>query len=266
MQFPHVVAVVVTGKSKEHVERFLPVCLTSLQEQSYPPELLTILLVSEQQNSEFLKQFTRSRGFRVSAVFPQMEAPTLGDLRNTALEWCKATHPDAYVIQCDDDDYHGVDRIRLQIEAALTKPGSPSLLKRQLCYSWDTDVAFIRELKLYKGPEDDGRPTPLHGTICHPPTNLRYPSLPKGEDTPFFLGWKHFVEIDNPPELYVRFAHDASTSPHDHVMQDAAQWRPGTWAIPTRLIPFLKDVLAKYPVYCPDEPAAETPEKGFDAW
>lgn len=252
MDLPHVVAVVVCGasdpsKAPNHVEAFLFQCLRSLEQQSYPAEKLTILLVSEARNAELLKPFCQSP--RVVGCSPNNPEPTLGELRNAALDFAAAEHPQGFCIQCDSDDWHGVDRIRLQVAAAMSEPGLPSFLRRQICYSWESDVAFLRTLRLYgKGKPPEGEPTPICGTICHPVTELRYPALDQGEDTAFRQLFSGYVELDdNDPRLYVRFSHGTSTSGHNHVMQDAANYRRGTWAIPMPCVEFLQTVISGYP-------------------
>lgn len=241
----HVVAVCVTRpKSK-----FLPQAIQAFREQTHPDK--TLLLVTEPENVLGLRKF---KAADVRLVCPPHGSPKkLGDLRNVGIEFAAVHYPDGLFLQFDDDDHHDANRLAVQAGCAAHYPGMATILKRQLCYSFATDVAFVRTLRLYGGGHSpEGSPTPIHGTICCPVNKHRYPSWPKGEDTPFFQAWDKgpgCYEIDTCAELYVRFYHGkANTTSCRGVMQKYADAEPGTWDVTEAQREYLREVLSRYPV------------------
>lgn len=234
----HVVAVCVTRPESE----FLPQAIQAFREQTHPDK--TLLLVTEPENVPGLRKYKADDVRLVSGP-----GSTLGDLRNVGIEFVAENYPDGFVQQFDGDDFHGA-RL-MELHATIAGPRA-TVLTRQLCYSFDTDVAFVRTLKLYGAQHPpEGTPTGIHGTICHPVNAIRYPSLARGEDTPFYLDWQRgpgVVDLDNSAELYVRFSHGASTSGHEHVMQNMADAEPGTWNLSPSQAEYLRGVLSRYPV------------------
>ncbi len=157
--------------------------------------------------------------------YGQGPGKSLGELRNIGLEITKGE----YVIQWDDDDWYGPERISQQVNAAAK--GHCVLLKKQIRYSFLNDSAFVMDWKFPATPA-------IPGTILHEnKPGLSYPSQGKKEDEVFVQ--KHFdgrcVVLDNNPSLYVRFFHGGNTWDHTHVMGKYA--RPemkGVWSLPGR--------------------------------
>jgi glycosyltransferase involved in cell wall biosynthesis len=203
---PTVSCICVTGKDSFHVEHFLPAAMECFLAQTYPAGLLELILVSERELTP------RLSAPRITTVLAP-EARTLGDLRNAGLE---AACGD-FCIQWDDDDWHHPERIEKQVEALSDVPDlhadrAACFLRRQLCYSFASDTAFLREF-----PH-----TYIHGTILH--RNLaacRYASLAREEDTLFLDHFAMPVVLNNDPRLYLRFAHGHNTWPEEHIMREA---------------------------------------------
>ena len=247
-QLPFVSAVCITGKSKYHVEKLLPMAIRSFKEQTYPADRRELLLISDGFDAVLPKWISEEPPqIRVSYV---EHGASLGALRNRGIQ----TTEDAQrtlVIQWDDDDWHHPRRIAQQVEAFMSSGGLPVFLQRQLCYDVQRDVAFVREF-----PN-----TFIHGTILHANTPDLKP-YPEGgqeeavirgrkistEDTTFLQQWQKGHVINNPPELYVRFFHGDEHNPWDraHVMREAAEYRPRTWAISQQQAEYLEEVLSHY--------------------
>jgi len=247
-QLPFVSAVCITGKSKYHVEKLLPQAIRSFKEQAYPAERRRLTVLCDDHHVA-VQSITEAQEPAIHAVFID-EKRTLGALRNAGLR-CAVATGSTLVLQWDDDDWHHPRRIDQQVEAFRSSGGLPVFLQRQLCYDVPRDVAFVREF-----PN-----TFIHGTILHANTPDLKP-YPEGgqeeavirgrkistEDTTFLQQWQKGHVINNPPELYVRFFHgdEHNTWDRAHVMREAAEYRPRTWAISQQQAEYLEEVLSHY--------------------
>ncbi len=129
---------------------------------------------------------------------------TLGELRNIALDNVETP----LVIQWDDDDWSHPERIARQVAASTH--GNAVLLKRQLRYDLETGRCTVVTI-----------PAGIDGTILHPVSTRRYPSLRRGEDSHFLKRWWDdglATVIDNDPGLYVRLYTGHNTWSQGHIM------------------------------------------------
>lgn len=203
---PSVSCVCVTGKTEEHVLRFLPHAIECFRQQTYSPREMVIV-----SDREF--PVVDEPGLRFVFVEPGL---TLGELRNVGLDHARGD----WVAQADCDDDHHPDRLAVQMEAARLYPDKANFFQRQLCYDWPTDTAFVRQY----------HHTFIHGTICHPRTDARYPAMKATEDTAFLANWPEPVVIANDPRFYVRFCYEGNTSGRQHVMMGFDEpWAAGRW-------------------------------------
>lgn len=244
---PICVAVCVCGAKPKETKNLLPVAIRCFEAQTYPGEK-RLLLVTEEENVGNIIHLKNGRDIHVLSV---SNASTLGDLRNAALDWIGSKFPGAFAIQWDADDFHAAERMAIQMEACMVDPGIASLLHCQLCYSFSKDVGFIRTLRYYgQGHPPEGVTTPIHGTICAPVNEIRYPAASTGEDSAFFEEWKAgpgYGELPNTAELYVRFSHGESVTGEEGVMQDHQNDPPGTRAMSVGNAEYLRQVLTMYP-------------------
>jgi len=247
---PFVSCVCVTGKTQWHVDHLLPQAIECFQRQTYPADRRELVVVSDNISAPLPPEGTGLR----TVLAPH---GSLGALRNLGLEKARGD----LIMQWDDDDWHHPKRIEEQVEAYLNQPDRPCFLKRQLCYSWDTDVLYVREFPDRQFPC-------IAGTILHPKTDFRYPDLGRDEDTEFAKQWpiQHWNVMDVSPLLYLRFSHDDSTSGHEHVMREAAHWPRGTWAVDERALPGIRKVIESYrPHFCASQSASQSAVNGAPA-
>jgi len=220
--------VCITGRSLFETKKLLPIALRSYEVQTYPANLREIILVHDNPECAELVEMLAMAVNGVSVQAPK--GLTLGELRNIGLDAAQGE----LAIQWDGDDVHHPERIGAQVAAYSRDDRLPVFLQRQLCYCVDKDVAFVRE---------HGH-TWIHGTILH--ENLgryRYPKLAKTEDTAFMRNWEGCHILDNPPELYLRLCHKASTSGHAHVMREHAEDRE-RWFLDEEQTQYLQGVIA----------------------
>jgi glycosyltransferase involved in cell wall biosynthesis len=239
----NVTAVMVTGKTPAH-ERWARVAVRCFLEQSWPPDRRELLIVNDGQyelgpSYEYCRADGRPL---VREVMLPSRRHTLGELRNRAMElaWGDC------LVQWDDDDWHGPERIRRQVQPLLDAPEIVcSFLKRQVRYSFPHNNA-----KVYHSAR-------IHGTVLHRKTDIRYPDRRKSEDTDFLhsllrrYGRRAFADLDIPPaecgQLYIRFHHsdEENTWNRAHIMGLFAP-RAGEWRIPAPARPLLQTVLHEY--------------------
>ncbi len=254
---PMCFAVTVCGKNDWETEHLLPVAIECYRRQTYPANRRMLLLVTEAENAHKLRKF-KAPDVKMLAVAGN---PPLGELRNVAIRFVCEQAPGGFLVQWDVDG-HATGRMAMQMQAALAQPSMAACLMTQLCYSLDTDVAFVRKLRLYgQGHPPEGTPTAIHGTITHPANELRYPPQKTGEDTVFWQQWVNgngCLEDHNDPRLYIRFSSKASVSGHKHVMQQYADAPCGTWDLPAEYVAYLKQFLGHYGLSSLQKPAAVT--------
>lgn len=225
-ELPYVVCVCIAGKTPWHDRFMLPRAIDAFQNQTYPANRRILAVVSD---------------VAIDGLDWHVQCPkgtSLGAMRNIALN--ELSEEGDLILQWDSDDWMHPQRIEHQVAVWEQEPvGAPVFLRRQLCYSFDTDVAYVREF-----PH-----VPILGTILHRnESDKRYPDIRQHEDTAFAQLWKpqDWKIIANDPKLYIRFSHAASTSGYINVMREAADWPDGTWHMHNGDFEHLKSVLDLY--------------------
>jgi glycosyltransferase involved in cell wall biosynthesis len=233
----------VTGKTPGH-EEWARVAVRCFLEQTYPAEHRELVIINDgEYRINASSDWTDSTGrLLVREISMPPGRYKLGDLRNIGIEESWGN----YIIQWDDDDWHGPSRMEVQAAPlASDRSRTCTFLNRQLRYSFTRNSA-----KTFTTNR-------IHGTILHRKCSIRYPSLGMMEDTGFMqkyitsYGLDAIVDIDVPREecdqLYIRFHHgdDENTWPSAHVM-GLSSIMPGTWRITQRAAVRLRRVLKEY--------------------
>lgn len=193
-QHSEVTAVMITQNKERHP--YVMMSIRSFLKQTYPASRLLIV------NDGVPVDMDHPRIQEI--ILPFQSERTLGDLRNIALDHIETP----FVIQWDDDDWSHPERIQVQMNAAALS-SKANVLKRQYRY----DVVAGKTMRV--------RWRAIPGTILHPASDLRYPSLRREEDTVFFRKWKKADAInllDNEPGLYVRLFTGQNTWGRNHIM------------------------------------------------
>lgn len=150
-----------------------------------------------------------------------------------------------WVMQWDDDDYPGPERITVQMAQRI--PGHCVVLGSQVRYSFRSNCAFVHTLT------HDG----IGSTILFPLATVkyRYPSLPDHFDSVFYL--KNFTHkrvivrnsVGYPaihgPELFFRFHHGDNINGERHIMRGMAG-KQDEWRLPEGVAQKLRAVLDIY--------------------
>ena len=185
----------ITGKS-EGRNALAREAVRCFVEQTYRPRELLIL--NEGEESLGLEG-ENIREIRIGRVATR----TLGDLRNLALELASGD----WVIQWDDDDWYGPQRIEEQMGAR--RPGSAVLLEDIVQYSLCRHSGFRTEWA-------SGFP----GSILHErSTGARYPSLSRGEDVVFQKQFRDIIVVRSERPLYIYRHHTQNTWEEQHIMR-----------------------------------------------
>lgn len=239
----NVTAVMITGKTPGH-EKWARAAARCFLEQTYPAGHRELLIVNDGvYRMDDLGEHVDGSG---RPLVREVKIPPgkhkLGDLRNTGIEESWGD----YIIQWDDDDWHGPTRMELQSgPLAADRSRTCTFINRQLRYSFPRNSA-----KTFTTNR-------IHGTIMHRKCDIRYPSRGMMEDTDFMqkcitsYGLDSIVDIDVPREecdrIYIRFHHgdDQNTWPAAHVM-GLSSIMPGTWRITPRAMVRLRRVLRDY--------------------
>lgn len=194
----------ITGKTESH-RRLAEVAVSCFLRQTYADKELLIV------NTSPSRPWFRDRSPMIKEIGIHQGNSTLGDLRNRSYD--EATG-DLW-LQWDDDDWHHPQRIAWQV--ANHRPGFCSILRRQ--YRVDLTSGDWGIVNATNWPRRG-----IVGTMLHEPTNWRYPSLEKAEDTAFISQFAHQHLINpqnNPPELYVRTYHGDNTWHRAKIMSPA---------------------------------------------
>jgi glycosyltransferase involved in cell wall biosynthesis len=142
---------------------------------------------------------------------PEQEGRHLGGIRNLALD---LAHGD-YCMQWDDDEWYHPTRIERQMLALERQELDACVLKWTLMHI-DSDSLVDH---LYRA--DAGHGTP--GTVVHRRTELRYPNLPRNEDSVFLrrLSREMRVGIVAEPHshLFIRCFHGQNTWDANHFVR-----------------------------------------------
>lgn len=136
------------------------------------------------------------------------ECPTLGDLRNKALDLCL----DRGLVCIWDDDDWTADTYMATLAAAHV-PDHVVLMRYQIRHDLDTDTSYVH------------KNVPGHyGQVLYASTSRqRYPKLDKHEDADFVRQFStRLVVLVNDPKLYVRTCHAHNTWHQRHIMGSLA--------------------------------------------
>ncbi len=196
--FPLVTAVMITGKSQARnpLAREAVRCFV---EQTYIPRELLIL---NEGKEAIGVEAGNIREIRIEKVATR----TLGDLRNLALELAYGD----WLIQWDDDDWYGPERIEAQMRAR--RRGAAVLLGDIIHYS-------LRRHSGFKTDWASGFP----GSILHERNGtLRYPSLSRGEDIVFQRQFRNMIVVRSERPLYIYRHHAQNTWDETHIMRSLA--------------------------------------------
>jgi len=232
----------ITGKTPHH-ERWARAAMRCFLEQTYPASHRELLVVNDGDYRLAVEGEVPTddagRPLVREVVLPQGEKK-LGELRNVGIEEAWGD----YIIQWDDDDWHGPTRIEYQ--AAPLEADSDKVctfLNRQLRYSFEYNSA-----KFFTSNR-------IHGTVMFRKTDIRYPAKGMAEDTDLMFkytsefGSDSIVTLDVPHEecdkLYIRFHHGQNTWPSGHIMGLSAIIR-GVWRIPDETTARLQRVLKDF--------------------
>ncbi len=135
----------------------------------------------------------------------------LGDLRNQALDMASG---EFIIPQWDDDDWYHPNRISLQVEA-LQKGHDACALAGTLMH--------VNQLPYFDKPYIGLLPNGVPPTIMHRrDDSIRYPSLPRTEDTVYVNEWLARSYVQLPADasyLYIRSFHGSNTWEVDHFLR-----------------------------------------------
>jgi glycosyltransferase involved in cell wall biosynthesis len=235
-----VTAVMVTGKSAAH-ESLARVALRCFLEQTWPAESRELVIINDGPYRLLASPDSYEVGGRPlvrEVVVPAGRHP-LGELRNIGLDEARGE----YVIQWDDDDWHGPGRMELQAGPVLGGQAACTFLTRQVRYSIPQNSA-----KVFSANR-------IHGTVMHRACSTRYPAARRSEDTGFMFrivrdfGPRLIADIDPAPEecdrYYIRFHHGGNTWGAGHIMGIDALL-PGSWRLPVPALRRVRRVLRNY--------------------
>ena len=154
----------------------------------------------------------------------------LGELRNMGL---KEIPENGIYLQWDDDDWHHPEIMRKQYEYMKSQSADACLLKNQVQYFFNYNVARIASNRI--------------GTImCKKKKAISYPTIAKSEDEYFFKQYTeqyHVVTWNNPEFYYIRFIHGHNTWDEEHFHLKS---KPNTWSISQTARKYLSTVLPLY--------------------
>ncbi len=236
----------VTGKSEFHARGLLPLAVEAFRRQTYPAHLRELLIVADGHYDPVQDTVARVSGpdrIRLACT----EHAVLGELRNLGTDMAREAGA-TLVMQWDDDDWHGEQRIARQVAHwHRLREGKgwdrPVALWRQIRCSLTTDTAYVYQPWL-----------PVVGTILYrADTEARYPAKRRSEDLDFARqaagSWDALqrAALDNDPADYVRFEHGHNTWSLDHIMRAYnASWARGQWHLGDRHREMLAEVIDPY--------------------
>lgn len=229
-ELPHVVAVMITGKSVERLP-WAQLAIKRFHAQDYPPHRRHLLIV---QDSDYPALFPERAGQTELHVAPGAVRVTLGELRNRALNYLAEKFPASWVMQWDDDDYPALARMRKHVVATqewhgelrslnAMQPQWATTLASQLRYSVPRNVC-----KRYRGDTWG-----VFGTVLHCPAAdaPRYECVGKHEDSRFLKLFTRHCALPLAAQLYIRVYNALNTWDETHIMgrHDARANVGGNW-------------------------------------
>ncbi len=179
------------------------------QQQTYPNKELVVLDNGNRSMESLLKDLPpREVRYKKIDRTPDL---ILGDLRNTALDMATG----AYIIpQWDDDDWYHPDRIQRQVDVLLQGPDACALAGT---------LMHVSKAPYFDKPYIGLLPNGVPPTIMHRRDDaIRYPSLPRTEDTVYVNEWlkKSYVQLpEEASYLYIRAFHGSNTWEVDHFLR-----------------------------------------------
>jgi len=185
--------------------------------QTHPArELVIVCEDSDLATRKFLSQISDLR-IRIIEVPSALELP-LGALRNLAIDAARGR----WFCQWDDDDWHHPHRLDVQWTHLRASGKAACVLTNWTIYDVRQQRAFLSERRAWEG-----------SLLCDRyalDADHRYPSLTRGEDTPFVerLIASDALACINRPDLYVYVYHGANT-------WDATHWSANIFARSTLL-------------------------------
>jgi glycosyltransferase involved in cell wall biosynthesis len=169
--------------------------------QTYPNKELIIL----KQNHDpvviqALQNLNASNIFFIDAT--NLQELTLGELRNLSIEKSNGE----FFCVWDDDDWYHADRLRIQVDAAITSQHPVTALTNELVFDKSSNRVFFSLIRLWE-----------NSILCRRSLfddGIRYPPLPRGEDAHFLkqLLSKSRVFPVISANLYIYVFHGGNTS------------------------------------------------------
>lgn len=218
-----IVALMITGKSPER-RLLAELSIQSFLNQTYPNKHLLIINDGEE-----------SFNTTSSDLITEIKLPTrhsLGYLRNVALD---TLEEDSVWIQWDDDDWHHHSVMEEQYKIFLDTRADMCIMNKQIQYASKLDAAWVKQ-------------GPLVGTpMGRKKKAIRYPELPREEDTIFWLDFKKkykVVEWNNPAYYYIRFIHGNNTWDEGHFGLEHKT--EGDWDLSKKNRDYLSSILPLY--------------------
>ncbi len=175
--------------------------------QTYPNKELIILYEDDDQETKLFAAHFSSDGTGI--YFVEVEAHpklSLGELRNISVQKCNGE----FFCQWDDDDWYNVNRITVQLEAAVLNVHAASILTNWLMLDQSCGKTYFSGIRLWEG-----------SIMCRKDVvndELKYPALPKSEDRLFIDGLlttnRVFPVVA--PNLYIYVYHGENTWDYEH--------------------------------------------------
>ncbi|WP_207485873.1 glycosyltransferase [Arenibaculum pallidiluteum] len=213
--------------------------IDSFLRQTYPDKELVI--VSEEEDPELLDHVRSKPGNLIKVVLVRGGTPTLGELRNVAVE--QASGP--LVCQWDDDDLYDPRRLEVQHAVLARTKAHACMLQRWMVWWPGQERLAVSSRRTWEG-----------SLLCLKSAMTRYPGLRRGEDTPVVdhLLATARVALFDLPRLYVYRVHGANTFGPDHF---EVHWATATARFQDARC---RAVLAEMSKRIPEIPAAQASE------
>lgn len=177
--------------------------------QSYPDkELLIVYEDDDRETAEYVQELIKNKKHPGITSHEVKSIPklTLGQLRNISIEQCTGE----YFCQWDDDDWYHRDRIKIQLETAITNYHPASILTNWILYDSNFKKAYFSLFRLWEG-----------SILCKKSIidfSLQYPAWGVAEDTIFInklVARSRVFPVVN-PNLYIYEIHRNNTWSSGH--------------------------------------------------